>query len=254
MWRVGRRVAQALLAGAAATWLGYIGAPEDLESWQEPLFVAALLYLGLEAFSRSASAAWRSYRVDRDERLREVADEVLGEALATIIEHGIPNMKSTDVGMSAFVVRFTVRMRYELIRVSRLRLGGPPPSPQVRWTKGKGIIGRCWEKPHEPTIMETETVWGDLHGCSRQTWNSLPGRTRLRLSYRDFKAMGDKYVGGMAVPIRGNNQAVLGVVAFDIAKKGETGWEPMLDQRVVDGLEAAAEELGKMVRLAASRG
>lgn len=258
MRRVVARVVQALLGASAVAWLAYLGLPDGdgATEIEVSLAILAIAWLGVETVGRAATSAWRTYRFDHDANLRQGAENRLAEAFIEIIEIDVgtegevQHIHPAHFGLNAFAVRWTHRGRRELVRVARQRLRRyhPPPSPRIRWTKGKGLIGRCWATA-DLEIVETASAWQPYLACTRKRWRELDDDVTLDLKYGDFKALRTKYKGGMALPILGENRTVMGVVAIDLAPESPLQVKCLHRDAVARTLERAARGVGDLMRM-----
>ena len=116
----------------------------DAPKW---LIVGAVLVLAaLAAVGPIATAtADRRRKLDADEE-RKIR-EILVQALLRVAE--TTTVPCDDLGLHAFAIRrpITSYLRLSepyLDRVARVRLATLPVPSQVRWVKGKGVVGLCW--------------------------------------------------------------------------------------------------------------
>ena len=105
----------------------------------------------------AAIPALQAFLAERGERARRKAIErekkvesFLVAALIDIVNLGHADWQRTGVQM------FRIRNRWRWTRHERsakVRIA-PKPSSGVVWTKGKGVIGRCWEtRRHQMTNL-----------------------------------------------------------------------------------------------------
>lgn len=85
-----------------------------------------------------------------------------------------------------------------LARVARARLGATPPNPPRRWIKGRGTVGRCWERG-EDVFDDLAAVEGPDEVAAQSLGLTAEEVQRAR---RDFRAIwaapmyaGDRFVG-----------------------------------------------------------
>ncbi len=113
-----------------------------------------------------------------------------------------------------------------LLLVERRRWGAPrlwsvvhgglalhPPS-LVEWTRGTGVVGRCWE--------QGTTEFADLramvasHGaCNAVEWNALPAAGRMGLTFAEWRRTAPYYGTIVAAIVGSGAGEVMGVLAID---------------------------------------
>jgi hypothetical protein len=118
-----------------------------------------------------------------------------------------------QTGIQAFlVVGWLWRQRQ--IRVAKIRLSSAPSSG-VAWTKGKGVIGVCWETRTRQLEQLDEQPFKDLAKTDREQWLALDRRTTYGLSFDDYQTLGRKYGTVAAVPIMTSDDKYMGCIALD---------------------------------------
>lgn len=124
--------------------------------------------------------------------------------LAVHVATGVP---ASDLGVSIFLIKGRFLPRLRRMHSERL-LGTPAPSPIV-WTRGKGIIGICWNRG------DTRAMCVDLRTLSRRYQSEAPtpeefptlqatGLT-MGLTCDEFGTMINKYGEVLAVRIVENS-------------------------------------------------
>ena len=142
-------------------------------------------------------------------RSREIEDRLVTTLVQACTD---ANADWRTTGIQAFLVQrkwFRWRGRpwtewwrpYEYVQV---RVGGvrmqPSASSGVKWTKGKGLIGRCWDT-HLPQCQNLGRHFARHLTCTESSWAALSDAERFGLSYSDFKRLGKKYGIVAAAPI-----------------------------------------------------
>jgi hypothetical protein len=183
--------------------------------WSERGWLAMSAVLAV-AFIPSAQAVllqvWEQRRNREMERTR-VLEELLSPLL-TLAEQWGTNYK--HVGGQVFVVKRDWLLRETHVRVAQARLSRKP-APAVRWTKGKGVIGKCWETSTFQSADLLSTFDGH-EKCDAEAWGKLSQEQTFRLDFQDFKNTIAIYGYVAAYPItdrRGDNK-YLGCVSFDV--------------------------------------
>jgi hypothetical protein len=117
-------------------------------------------------------------------------------------------------GVQAYLVTGWL-WRKRQVRVAKVRLVSSPESG-VRWTKGKGLIGVCWETRTNQIVDLAQPPFSELAGKTKEEWLLIDERTRYGLSFADFQALGSKYGIVAAVPIMSNSGKYIGCVTMDL--------------------------------------
>lgn len=97
--------------------------------------------------------------------------------------------------------------------VARLRLHYVPPSG-IRWTKGKGVIGKCWALGKD-VGRNLAAEFGGLAGIQKDDWEAMPADFREGLTFEEFERTWDLIGCVVAVPIAAPSGAYLGCVSVD---------------------------------------
>lgn len=85
----------------------------------------------------------------------------------------------------------------------------------VRWTKGKGIVGRCWERQCDQ--------WADLSmhqsAWAEGEWDALSEEDGLGMTAEEFERSA-AYWAIYATPLKDKNDEIIGVVSVDSSQAG----------------------------------
>jgi hypothetical protein len=186
----------------------------------------------------------------REARLRSLREPILHHLIAAQLElDAMPNLSHHTVSVTALLVRRRVMppFRRFLFVVQRLRMFPVPPTPGITWTYGKGIIGLCWETGNL-AVGCTGDPWQQYVGCDKKAWKAAPADVRLRLKFKEFRAIVGKYEGVVAVPIVVDGD-VEGCVAID-GRRGQVNFDDLATQEVADVAQSAALAIGNLLRAA----
>lgn len=147
---------------------------------------------------------------------QEAVERALVGALLEISD--VTDYNKWGIGVTAWVVRRHGLWRTpRLERLARRRFTDRPPPSKITWTKGKGIIGLCWE-------LEAE-VHRDLRkACEKypdgnitpERFDATGGDLRQGMSLEEFRTMIGRYGEVLAVPMKDKNGVFLGCVAVDV--------------------------------------
>lgn len=188
-----------------------------------------------------------SLRTGREDRRKNAVGTARAVLLAVHVATGVP---ASDLGVSIFLIKGRFLPRLRRMHSERL-LGTPAPSPIV-WTRGKGIIGICWNRG------DTRAMCVDLRTLSRRYQSEAPtpeefptlqatGLT-MGLTCDEFGTMINKYGEVLAVRIVENSGRTLGVLAVDVAASyylENEGCDPVLrEPNVGKILHKSARDLG----------
>lgn len=192
----------------------------DDKGW---LIVPALVVTGLtpmlQAWLIERGERRKAKRLQREHDIREV----LVSALVYVAER--TGLESTRIGIHAFRLgrhlrwqrRFPwLRRTFEHDAVAWVRLSSNPPPSGIRWTEGKGIIGKCWAGLKNE-VLDLRKHFGPHMNATREQWEQLTTEQRLGLSFEEFtRTKGYFGVVGAAPIIGGSNPgAYLGCVSID---------------------------------------
>lgn len=156
----------------------------------------------------------RARRLDEERRLlaRQVS-ETLRIALVQIID--LTGLDWKAVGLNAFLIERPWGWRAEpyLRRIGRERISIHPLPSEVRWTKGKGVIGRCWELNSDVGV-DLAKHFAPYRALTEDEWDALTTDERFGLSYLEFKRT--EHLGPVvATPIQEPDGTIIGVVSVD---------------------------------------
>ncbi|MDK3255752.1 hypothetical protein [Blastococcus capsensis] len=202
--------------------------------WQVIIIVA----LGAVTFGDNIRLAYRRFNSPRRMAVQHRAQKTLAGLL-----YALSVSKSVDLpylGASIFRVnRSRITRRQTLERVLRFRINDHPQPTDVKWTKGKGVIGEAWDTKRSAYKYRRSIAkaWAGKQVDEKQ-FASMPKDTKGRFTREEFVAIVEKYGEVRAVPILGDDGAVLGVLSVDVAMDAPQG--KYLDDKQVDTAISAA--------------
>jgi hypothetical protein len=127
-----------------------------------------------------------------------------------------------------------------------MRLSSRPQPSHIPWTRGKGVVGLCWETQQIITT-DTAQMYRDLRQCSKTEWKQLDPGVHLNLRYKEFRRIAGKYAGVVVVPIIDpRTERYKGCVALDIIH-GED-FNRINTPRIYDILSDAAVSIANLLR------
>jgi hypothetical protein len=149
----------------------------------------------------------RRKELEREEYLRSL----LVTALVYVVREC--NAVWDLTGVQVFLVTGWWR-RARQVRVAKVRLASAPPGSVV-WTKGKGVIGLCWETRTSHTAYLDRPPFSELGTVPDYRWLEIDERTRYGLSFDEYRAFGRRYGTVIALPIMSKGKYV-GCVTLDM--------------------------------------
>lgn len=219
---IGRRVATvspygdviALIFGALATVaaLAHSGEFPHAEDWQKgrPLLLGQIFVTGGLLITQTLNTLGRRrYRRSRD------LEAACREVAAYVDEH-CPNIPLRYVGVRIWKVGGPPFARY-LRRKASFFLTGERAQSGVRWTRGKGVLGRAWEK-RKAVIRDIVEIRERV--ASEADYDELSDDDQMGLTYEEFQQT-PFYNVVYAAPLYSRAETssaprVRGVIAVDI--------------------------------------
>lgn len=179
-------------------------------------FVAFLLLLVFLGSLAGVSEALGSNRRARADAL-ELAIQNPLKALFVGLLDVVGNEQSRVLGVHAFLLRWRVAwdlppIRRELVEVGDVQLRSMP-KPGVRWTKGKGLVGICWDL-NQDVNADLVTDWVPYRHLPEQAWNALPEEVRYGLEFKEFQRTA-RFEAIVATPIQDKAGRFRGCVSVD---------------------------------------
>ena len=205
-------VAAAGVAGTSAQQAGVWDDPPTALLW------ACILSPGFVAVGEQVRAIMKERKAGGRAVRTQAFEVALNEAVLEIAE--ITEYSPRYIGISVWRVRKASRLTEKPARLQRLarRRATQRPSPSdIEWTRGKGVIGRCWERQDE--------VYRDLRKACRKypdgevtdaRWPEVSDDLKMDMNLKEFRMMIGKYGEVLAVPIKSESGTFLGCVAVDV--------------------------------------
>lgn len=222
--RVKRVLKAAIVSGLGAgssLVIGLSRADKPTGFWGDKggLVVAALVWLAIWATAEPVFRAYRKHAEARSATLRQDLEQLLRAALVQI--HELTGLKWTEIGVHVFLVHTRWRFRswpwrYDVQRhTARVKMTQYPPPTGITWTKGKGVIGRCWDLKGSVAV-DVRAAYQPYMNATREEWDRLPADVRFGLTFEEFTRT-KGYAGAiLATPILTEmGAAYLGCVSVD---------------------------------------
>lgn len=200
-----------LVSAAGALVVGLNAARTiDVNGWR---LTAAVIVLGVAAVLRVALDVLAQARESHAAQFDKAVGEALRSALVQIVEQ--TDVEWTEVGLNAFVVRSPVWPWREpfLERVGRERIKSHPTASSVHWTRGKGVIGQCWDQGTDIGVDLTD-VFAALPTSTEAEWAALSREETFGMTFGDFTQT-KEHGAVVATPIQNSAGEVIGVVSVD---------------------------------------
>ena len=131
------------------------------------------------------------------------------------------------------------------VRLARVKLTPYPQASGVRWTKGKGVIGRCWAT-HRFVMHDLREAFSPFYEADRAAWAALSSEVRFGLSFDEFQRTRDLYgvVAAVAILDPKKPGKYLGCVSLDTPRDSAEGIDR---KRVEEDLGAVAVTIGLLI-------
>lgn len=203
----------------AASAVGATGAAIELGVWTPPRSVTfpmvGLLAVGSVASSVVGNRAENS--AGQRERDRQEMQKI---AAVLITELGdLTGIEPARIGVSVWTVHSEGKKKVDaLAREMRFRLNPLPLPSDSAWTKGRGVIGRSWEKTQiiyvdwRPVQEQHKTK----SAMSKSAWSGVSEKSRWGFGQNDFLDAIRKYEQVLAVPIVDQDGVFRGCVSVDV--------------------------------------
>lgn len=231
------------IAGVAATAAVALDQASKIHLTKLELALALAITAYLAA-GAPIGRAIRNFRFDRSASFSTEVQSALGGALLLLLKR--EGFDIATAGLSVFVIRWSwwPYPRRRLERVARLRLAALPQGSNIKWTRGKGVIGRCWEL-NEPLRAPTAETYAGYLSCSRKQWRGLTRKERHRFRWREFRQIAPKYQGVVAIPIRGPKDQCVGVTSLDV--KAGAAYDQISSDEAAEIVAEASRTIGGLL-------
>ena len=230
-----------LVAAAAVLYLGLVG--NDLvggnDGWQLASLVAIAAIAIVSSFARSFGVV-RARRVEARRRFVAKALRALPWAVHDLTDGAVP---VPVLGASAWRIR-SVGPFHRLRRVARERVKDEPGPSGITWTRGKGVVGRCWAQGRMQ-VVDVDDLWSSYLDCDEPTWELAPEDVRMELTFAEFQRIRGKYGTVVAAPVFDEDENMIGCVTLD----APFGHHDALKQdRVLSEVAVTARTVGALLQ------
>lgn len=167
----------------------------------------------------AVESGWGIARKSRWDEHLKVRDEINKILIATVLAASKTSGVDVDVlGCNAWSIERPKRKAEEfLYRRGSFRLSGFPSPSSFTWVRGKGVIGRCWEK--------NEVVYKDFRPSqienpegvapSKDQWKRMSSAEKWGCERKEYSSAVWRYSQIIAVPF-GGDQGIRGCLSLDI--------------------------------------
>lgn len=230
-----RLVLASIGAGAFAAKALAAARPGTAPPWvQLSMGIGAALML----FVDNARMAWHRYREPETSSSRDRLRTMLYGAIKTISEV-TQGIEIEDLGISVWKLqprRLPLRPR-RLRRVDRFRLSMSPQPTEVKWVLPKGAVGRASRdhKKHHRDCRRINAKYSK-RDMTAADFATLAPEDTYGFTYEEFKSFIGKYSEILAVPIKSEEGAVIGVISVDRRAKS-----------VANGLQLDGDEVEEVL-------
>lgn len=139
-----------------------------------------------------------------------------------------------------------------LERVERFRIGAHPAPSDASWTKGKGVIGKCWD--NEQLLFQdwgsTQRSFSGVTSMSDSRWNGVTANRRWGFDRTNYLDAINKYAQVLAQPITDRHGAFIGCLSIDIPAAAD-GIVPVVAENAlgVGEVRGAATQAAQSLRM-----
>ena len=208
------RVSIAVVGGAAVAVAALAGANQPQGFWLRHAFAfyAAVAAIGLSGVIHPLAEAVRDRVVQRALARRYRVETMLRAAFVRIVDQGTIDFRQLGVGAYLVGREHWYSLRQVMVPVGRVRLTATPAFAAVRWTRGKGVIGVCWQRGMFAAADLTGLGAFALDALPAE-WSALDAQARLGLTLQEARRTSMyKVVAAMPIVVDGRVQ---GCVAAD---------------------------------------
>jgi hypothetical protein len=217
-----------------ALWLvGFKGAQQVKWIGPDPVLEFLLIIgAGILVFSDSVHGIVQTYRQPATEKRMRKIEKTLLACLRALGEESAA-VDTFSLGASVYVYRRRkwFGMARPMKRIRRYRLAEYPQESLIKWSDGKGVIGKAAREgmPQHADWTKISSLWNTDKAAAEKAYHLLPEADRWGFSLGDFRQVASKYVEAIAVPILNQDGSkVLGVLGIDVPYRDEKEHSPVL--------------------------
>ncbi|MGX9884176.1 hypothetical protein [Streptomyces sp. NPDC002276] len=175
----------------------------------------------------------KEYRRPTDEKLSEPLQGHLSPFLSDVVD--LTQADWRLVGVQAFRVRSFGHWKC-LHRCKRLRVYAHPGPVDVRWTKNKGALGKCWAD--DAWTVHSMRVAAQQFGVgvkpTRAQFDGLSEDDRMGLGYEEYGKLIKEFSEYAAYPIRDAEGNFIGCLVIDIPNDADPQHQPPNGESLLD--------------------
>lgn len=207
---------------AVAVAVGVVEILVGLNVWKAPVGV---VYGGRIALvvGTATEGIWglaRKTRWDKYIELKTKLDKILTAAVVSVAKE--TGIEVDALGVSVWAVEKHKGDDDTLVRQGSLRLSGYPPPSSTTWTRGKGVIGMCWDEDRVvyASFVEAQAKYPADKSISKAQW--AKEKSQWGFTQSEYPRQIRKYSQILAVPF-GDGEEFRGCLSLDIATEREVG-------------------------------
>ncbi|GCE75880.1 hypothetical protein [Cellulomonas biazotea] len=242
--QIGRVVLIVLAASAAATQImaaRYPGTAKDPSLWPGAAVLTGVVLI----VATAAESVWGLFRVRHRGRSEANALQIEKQLVSVLVQ--VAKEAHIDVDVAGCNVWRIYTPRHgapALHRVGHRRLSDYPPMSDRAWTKGKGVIGRCWDSGQTRfwDFTALQEKMKNKTELSEAAWRAMKPADRWGFDRDEYLDAIRKYQQVLAVPIVDSQGQVLGCISIDIPSDRPAANPRCLDTPEVRGVLATAAE------------
>jgi hypothetical protein len=215
----------AMLASQRAGW-------PSAEFWSKRgwLVIAAICVAALVPPLQAAISEFGERGRRKSAELATTLHQILAGILIMLVEDAGADWQKT--GIQVFRVRGGLWWKKQ-VPAARLRLAHFQPS-RIKWTRGKGIIGKCWETG-EPQSMNLEEHFRPHANIDELGWKILPSTIeRYGLSFTEFQKTKGRFGLVSVFPLTKGDK-YLGCITADMPPECSEGVDASAVRRTLSG-------------------
>jgi hypothetical protein len=226
--------------------LGRLNWPEGFWTGRTALLAGALVFIFAWTVFDTAEKSWAARRAKKEARIntaRQDGEQVLKGTLVQV--QRLTGLNWTEIGLHLFLVEKKWSVGEYQRHIVRVKMSEYPPTTGIVWTKGKGVIGRCWDnKTFE--AHDVRLAYAPYMGFTATEWANLSKDERFGLSFDEFTRTKEFFGAILAAPILEDMGSLyVGCVSLDAP--GDS-FAKLNTVQVKELLQLAATTIGALVR------
>ncbi|MEU9223570.1 hypothetical protein AB0D40_04240 [Streptomyces massasporeus] len=191
----------------------------------------------------------KEYRFPPHHKIGEPVYDLLVPLLPLIVDTA--NIDWKRIGVHAFRVEGVGSWKC-MRRIKRIRVYAHPGAVDIRWTKEKGPLGKCWESKEPEFLNFREKVAEITDAPTEPAFNDLDDTEKMGLSYGEYRKLIKNFAEVGAWPIPDAQGEIIGCIVVDIPHGGDPEGHSTKSLLNVDGVSqhvsAAVGPVGRVIK------